>query len=83
MITHEIAKLRSRYGGLGYDQVRPGRIDCCLFDRDLHLVRLRVEFDQHVAFLHSVVVVDQDPSHLADHTGRDEGHITVHIRVIG
>ena len=48
--------------GLGGDHGR-------LLDLDLDLVGLLVELDQQVPLLHPVVVVDQDPGHLARRPG--------------
>ena len=50
---------------------------------DLDLVRLLVELDQQVPLLHAVVVVHQDPAHLAGDPGGHEGHVAVDVGVIG
>ena len=71
------------HGGLGHHEVRLRGIDRGLLDRDLHAIRLRVQLDQHVALLHPVVILDQHPSHLTHDARCDEGHIAVHIGIIG
>jgi hypothetical protein len=38
---------------------------------------------QHVAFFHPIVVVDQNTGYLAADPRRDERHIPIHIGVIG
>ena len=62
--------------GLGVDHGR-------LLDVDLHLVRFAIELDQQVPLLHAVIVMDQDPGHLAGHSGRHERHVPVDVSVIG
>ena len=68
--------------GLGRYQLRLRGIDRRLFDRDLHAIRLGVELDQHVAFLHAVVVVDEDARDLARDARRDKSYVAIHISVI-
>jgi hypothetical protein len=46
-------------------------------------VWLRVKLNQHVAFFHPIVVVDQNTGYLAADPRRDERHIPIHIGVIG
>jgi hypothetical protein len=50
---------------------------------DLHLVRLRVNFNKHVTSFHAIVIVDQHAGYLTADSGRDEGHVAIHVRVIG
>ena len=64
-------------------QVRLCGIDGRLLDGDGGLIRLLVEFDEKVAPVHAVVVVDENPGNLAADAGGDEGHMTVHEGVIG
>ena len=58
--------------GLGGLQVGLGVDHGRFLDVDLNLVRLLVELDQQVSLLHSVVVVHQDPAHLAGDPGGHE-----------
>ena len=74
---------RPRDLGLGGHQVRLGRADGGLLDRDLNPVRLLVELDQQVPLLDAVVVVHEDPGHLARHPGGHEGHVAVDVGVVG
>ena len=78
------ARLRdlTSHRGLGRNEVRLGGIDSRLFDRDLHAIGLGVEFDQHIAFFHAIVVVHEDASDLTCNSRSDEGDVAVHIRVI-
>ena len=69
--------------GLGGHQVGLGADHGRLLDVELNLVRLPVELDQQVPLLHAVVVVDQDPAHLAGDPGGHEGHVAVDVGVIG
>ncbi len=69
--------------GLGYNEVRLRGIDRGLLDRDLYAIRLRVELDEHVAFLHPVVVLNKHAGHLTDDARCDESHVTIHIGIIG
>ena len=69
--------------GLGGLEVGLGGDHGRLLDVDLHLVRFAIELDQQVALLHAVIVVDQDPGHLAGHPGRHERHVPVDVSVIG
>ena len=55
--------------GLGGLEVGLGADHGRLLDVDLHLVRFAIELDQQVALLHAIVVIDQDPGHLARHPG--------------
>ena len=69
--------------GLGGHQVGLGGDHGRLLDVDLDLVRLLVELDQQVPLLHPVVVVHQDPAHLAGDPGGHVGHVAVDVGVIG
>ena len=51
--------------GLGDHEVRLRRIDRRLLDRDLDVIRLGVEFDEHVAFFHPIVVLHKHARHLS------------------
>ena len=77
-LGHQAAHL-----GLGGHQVRFGRRHGGLLDRDLNLVGFLVELDQQVPLLHAVVVVHQDPAHLAGDPGSHEGHVAVDVSVVG
>ena len=69
--------------GLGGLEVGLGADHGRLLDVELHLVRLAIELDQQGPLLHAVVVVDQDPGHLAGHPGRHVGHVPVDVGIIG
>ena len=69
--------------GLGRDQVRLGRRHGGLLERDLDLVRLLVELDEHIPLLHAVVVIHQHLHHLAGYPGGHEGHVAVDVSVVG
>ena len=47
------------------------------------LIWLLVQFDEKVALVHAVVVVDENPGNLAADAGGDEGHVAVHESVVG
>ena len=68
---------------LGGRQVGFGRRDRGLLDRDLDLVGFLVELDQDASLFHAHVVVDQHGLHLAGDPRRHEGHVPVHIRIVG
>ena len=55
--------------GLGGLEVGLGADHGRLLDVDLHLVRLAIELDQQITPLHAVIVMHQDPGHLAGNTG--------------
>ncbi len=59
-LGHQAAHL-----GLSRREVRFGRLHGGLLDGDLNLVGFLVELDQQGSLLHTVVVVDQHPAHLA------------------
>ncbi len=67
----------------GNGEIRLCGIDRSLLDRDLHAIGFRVEPDEHITLLHSIVIVDQDTRHLADDARCNEGHVAVHIGIIG
>jgi hypothetical protein len=77
-LTHQTS-----HSGLCHDEIRLSGVDRCLFDRDLNLIWLRVKFDEHFAYFHAIVIVDQNACHLTADARRNEGHIAVHIRVVG
>ena len=54
-----------------------------LLEVDLDLVRLPVELDQQVPLAHPLVVVHQDPAHLAGDPGGHVGHVAVDVGVVG
>ena len=68
---------------VGHDQLGLRDLHRRLPDGDLHPVRLRVELDEHVAFLDAVVVLHEHAGHLPGHARRDEGDVAVHVGVIG
>jgi len=74
---------QTSHSGLCHDEVRLSGVDRCLFDRDLNLIWLGVKFDEHVAYFHAIVIVDQHACHLAADARRNEGYIAVHICVVG
>ncbi len=69
--------------GLGGDEIGFRGIDRRLLDVHLHLVRLGIEFDEQVAFLHTIIVVDQHARHLPTDAWRNESHVAIHISVVG
>ena len=69
--------------GLGGLEVGLGADHGRLLDVDLHLVRLRSSWTSRSPLLHAVVVVHQDPGHLAGDSGRHEGHVAVDVGVVG
>ena len=69
--------------GLGVHQVCFRRHHGGLLDRELNLVRFLVELDQYGALLHPVVVINQDPAHLAGDSGSHERHVAVDVSVVG
>ena len=68
--------------GLGRGRVRLGRLDGGALQINLHLKRFLVELDEQVPLLDAVVVVHQDPGHLAGHPGGHEGHVAVDVGVV-
>ena len=55
--------------GLGGLEVGLGVDDGRLLEVDLHLVRFAIELDQKITLPHAVIVMHQDPGHLAGNTG--------------
>ena len=68
--------------GCSRAQVRGCGIDGRSFHGNRGLKRLLVEFGKKLAFVHTVVVIDQDPGNLAGDPGRDKGHMTVDVGVV-
>ena len=67
---------------LGHHEFGLGGIDRRLFDRHLHSIRLGIEFDQHVAFFHPVVILDQNARHLARDARGDKSDVAIHVGVV-
>jgi hypothetical protein len=68
---------------LRHHEVRLRGIDRCLFDRHLHAKWLRVELNQHIAFLYAIIVIDQYSQDLTWYPRRYERYIAIHVSVIG
>ncbi len=68
--------------GFSRAQVRGCGIDGRSFHSNRVLKRLLVEFGEKLAFVHTVVVVDQYPGDLAGDPGRDERHMAVDVGVV-
>ena len=69
-------------GGCGR-QVGLGRGHRRLRDIDLHLVRRPIEFDEDVALVNPVVVIDQHPLDLPGNPRGHEGHVVAHVGIVG
>src|SRR5262249_14045626 len=70
------------HSSLRRHQLRLRRIDCRLFDGELHLQRLRIELDQNIAFFYPVIVIHQHTRNLSPNTRGNERDITVYVSVI-
>jgi hypothetical protein len=68
--------------GFGGGEVALGHRDGGPLQIDLHLEGFRVDADEQVAFLHAVVVIEEDFEHLAGHARGDEGDVAVDVRVV-
>jgi hypothetical protein len=68
--------------GLGRAQVRLCGIDGRSFHSNRVLKRLLVEFGEKLAFVHTVVGINQHPRDLAGDPGSDERHVAVDVGVV-
>src|SRR4029077_20559195 len=68
--------------GCGRPQVCVCGVDGCSLLGDCDLIWLLVQFGEKISFVHTVIVIHQNPGNLASHAGRNESKVAVPACVI-
>ena len=68
--------------GLRHNKIGLRGVDRSLFDRDLDAKRFRIQLNEHVALLNSIVVVHEDSRDLSADTRSDERDVAVDEGVV-
>ena len=74
---------QSSHGCVSQNKVCICNVNSRLLYGHLYLIRLRIEFDEHVAFAHAAIVVHEHSHHLPRNARRNKGDVAIHVGIVG